>query len=323
MDGQLLARARARKEEIRLRRMAEEDRRRDLAYGRIPELRRIDSRMRELVGEIVAFVGGEGRPVEEIRAESLELQARRAELLTAQGWSAEWLDNVWECPKCRDTGYVEGHMCSCLKELYEQERKKDLSSLLKLGNESFDTFDLAWYDNKADENGISPRRQMNMVFGFCRDYANHFGPLSVNLLFHGDTGLGKTFLSACIARVVSRKGFSVVYETAVSALAAFESQKFRGGGDDADARVERILSCDLLILDDLGTEMITEFSKSALYTIVNSRLIAGKKTIVSTNLDPDSLERVYTPQLASRLQGEYQDLHFVGRDIRLQRKNRS
>ena len=322
MDGQLLARARARKEEIRQNRMAEEERRRELAYGRIPELRRIDSRLRELVGEIVAFVGGGGRPVEEIREESMALQARRAELLVAQGWSAEWLDNVWACPKCRDTGYVEGHMCDCLKALYEQERKKDLSSLLKLGSESFETFDLSWYDNRADENGVSPRRQMNMVFGFCRDYANHFGEFSVNLLFHGGTGLGKTFLSACIARVVSRKGFSVVYETAVSALAAFENQKFRGGEDNADARVERILSCDLLILDDLGTEMITEFSKSALYTIVNSRLIAGKKTIVSTNLDPDSLGRVYTPQLASRLQGEYQDLLFVGQDIRLQRKKR-
>ena len=322
MDGQLLARARARKEEIRQSRMAEEERRRELAYGRIPELRRIDSRLRELVGEIVAFVGGGGRPVEEIREESLELQARRAELLVAQGWSAEWLDNVWDCPKCRDTGYVEGHMCGCLKTLYEQERKKDLSSLLKLGSESFETFDLSWYDNRADENGVSPRRQMNMVFGFCRDYANHFGEFSVNLLFHGGTGLGKTFLSACIARVVSQKGYSVVYETAVSALAAFENQKFRGGEDNADARVERILSCDLLILDDLGTEMITEFSKSALYTIVNSRLIAGKKTIVSTNLDPDSLGRVYTPQLASRLQGEYQDLLFVGQDIRLQRKKR-
>ncbi len=322
MDGQLLARARARKEEIRQSRMAEEERRRELAYGRIPELRRIDSRLRELVGEIVAFVGGGGRPVEEIRAESLDLQARRAELLAAHGWSAEWLDSVWDCPKCRDTGYVEGHMCACLKALYEQERKKDLSSLLKLGSESFETFDLSWYDNRADENGVSPRRQMNMVFGFCRDYANHFGEFSVNLLFHGGTGLGKTFLSACIARVVSQKGYSVVYETAVSALAAFENQKFRGGEDNADARVERILSCDLLILDDLGTEMITEFSKSALYTIVNSRLIAGKKTIVSTNLDPDSLGRVYTPQLASRLQGEYQDLLFVGQDIRLQRKKR-
>ena len=322
MDGQLLARARARKEEIRLRSMAEEERRRNLAYGRIPELRRIDSRLRELVGEIVAFVGGGGRPVEEIREESLELQAHRAELLTAHGWSTDWLDNTWACPKCRDTGYVEGRMCACLKELYEQERKKDLSSLLKLGSESFDTFDLSWYDNQPGESGPSPRQQMNMVFGFCRDYANHFGPYSVNLLFHGDTGLGKTFLSACIARVVSQKGFSVVYETAVSALAAFENQKFRGGEDDADARVERILSCDLLILDDLGTEMITEFSKSALYTIVNARLIAGKKTIVSTNLAPESLDRVYTPQLASRLQGEYQDLHFVGKDIRLQRKNR-
>lgn len=322
MDGQLLARARARKEEIRRGRMAEEERRRRLACEKIPELRRIDGRLRELVGEIVAYVGGGGRDPEEIRAESLELQARRAELLAEKGWSPEWLDDVWECAACRDTGYVEGRMCDCLRELYETERKKDLSSLLKLGNESFDTFDMSWYSDRPDENGAVPRQQMNMVFGFCRDYANHFGPHSVNLFFHGGTGLGKTFLSACIARVVSQKGFSVVYETAISAMAAFEDRKFRSGEAGADVRVERILSCDLLILDDLGTEMITEFTKSALYTIVNSRLIAGKKTIISANLAPGELERVYTPQIASRLAGDYQELPFVGQDIRLQRKKR-
>ena len=114
----------------------------------------------------------------------------------------------------------------------------------------------------------------------------------------------------------------MVYETAVEAIGAFENQKFRDGENDADARVERILSCDLLILDDLGTEMITEFSKSVVYTIINSRLLAGKKTIISTNFSMDRIEEVYTPQIASRLTGEYQDLPFVGRDIRRLRKER-
>jgi DNA replication protein DnaC len=147
----------------------------------------------------------------------------------------------------------------------------------------------------------------------------------VNLLFRGGTGLGKTFLSACIARVVSDKGYSVVYETTVAALAAFESQKFHSYQEDAsqaDERVRQLMTCELLILDDLGTEMVTEFSKSALYTLINTRLLNGKKTVISTNLTEADMERLYTPQICSRLRGEYQDLPFVGTDIRKLRKER-
>ncbi|MBR1659521.1 MAG: ATP-binding protein, partial [Oscillospiraceae bacterium] len=178
---------------------------------------------------------------------------------------------------------------------------RDLSALLKLGEERFETFDLSYYDDVP-----GAREQMEVVYGLCRDYAAHFGEKSVNLLFRGETGLGKTFLSACIAREVSQRGFSVVYETTVAALAAFEEQKFRGG-EAAEEKVRRLLTCDLLILDDLGTEMVTEFTKSALYTLLNTRLLNGKKTIVSTNLTESQLERLYTPQICSRLQGEYQD----------------
>jgi len=213
-------------------------------------------------------------------------------------------------------------MCSCLKELYEKQRSQSLSALIKLGSESFETFDLSFYSDARDPNtGISPREQMTVVYGFCRDYADHFGPGSVNLLFRGGTGLGKTFLSACIARVVSEKGFSVVYETTVEALAAYEEQKFRPS-DEADERVERLTDCELLILDDLGTEMVTEFTKSALYTLINARLLGGRKTVISTNLDWNSMADKYTPQICSRLQGEYQDLPFVGTDIRLIKKKR-
>ncbi len=323
MDGQLLARARARKEEIRRESLGEDIRRRNIAYGRIPELKGMESRLTALVSEVVSSILGQGRPVEEIRKESLEIQAIRAELLVANGWPMDWLDGAWACPQCQDTGYVGSHPCTCLLKLYEEERTKDLSALLKLGSESFDTFDLSYYDDYADPaTGVSARGQMKTVLAFCRDYAANFGPSSVNLLFRGNTGLGKTFLSACIAGEVSRRGHSVVYETVVDALAAFENQKFRAGEDDADAKVSRMLSCELLILDDLGTEMITEFSKSALYTLINSRLLSRKKTIISTNLKETEILRLYTPQIHSRLTGEYQDLPFVGRDIRQQRKER-
>jgi DNA replication protein DnaC len=326
MDGRLLAQARQEKEKIRRRSMAEDDRRHAVAYSRIPQLRQLDGQIAALVGEVASTVLGGGRPVEEIQRESLALQAQRAELLAEQGWPIDWLDGAWDCPQCRDTGYVAGKTCQCLRDLYEKARAKDLSALLKLGDERFETFDLNWYDDKAAGNtGMSPRQQMSLVLSFCRDYAEHFGPQSVNLLFRGGTGLGKTFLSACIARVVSDKGYSVVYETTVAALAAFESQKFHSYQEDAsqaDERVRQLLTCELLILDDLGTEMVTEFSKSALYTLINTRLLNGKKSVISTNLTEADMERLYTPQICSRLRGEYQDLPFVGTDIRKLRKER-
>ncbi len=322
MDGRLLALAREEKEEIRRRSIAIDRQRHRLAYERAPELRRIDTRLAALVGEMASVVLGGGRSAEDVRQESTDLLAKRAELLVENGWTMDWLDGAWDCPKCRDTGYVEGRMCDCLRKLYEQQRAKDLSVLLNLGDERFETFDLTYYDDAVDPAvGHSPRQQMRTVFEFCRDYAENFSSRSVNLLFQGSTGLGKTFLSACIAREVSRKGFSVVYETVVAALSAFDAQKFHPSAE-ADGKVRQLMSCELLILDDLGTEMVTEFSKSALYTLVNGRLLAGKKTIISTNLTDERLERQYTPQLCSRLQGEYQNLPFVGTDIRMLRKER-
>lgn len=320
MDGRLLALAREEKEELRQRALAEDARRHQAAYGRIPALYGIDARLAALVGEAAGSIFGGGRSMQDIQAESLSLQAQRAELLTEHGYPIDWLDGAWSCPVCRDTGFVEGRMCLCLRELYEKQRRRSLSALLKLGSESFDSFDLSYYSDEAF--GVrSPRAQMTDVFDFCRDYAAHFGQSSVNLLFRGATGLGKTFLSACIAREVSDKGFSVVYETTVTALFCYEEQKFRPS-DEADDRVQRLTDCDLLIVDDLGTEMVTEFSKSALYTLINTRLLAGKKTIISTNLTADEMEARYTPQICSRLEGEYQDLPFVGQDIRKLKKER-
>ncbi len=322
MDGRLLALAREEKEEQRRRALDEDERRHRVAYAREPALRSIDARMAALVGEFAAAALGEGRDPREIMRESLELQGQRAELLTANGWPMDWLDGAWSCPKCRDTGYVEGRICGCLRELYEKQRARSLSALLKLGSESFETFDLTYYsDAPTPGTGLSPRQQMSAVYEFCLDYAEHFGPDALSLLFRGNTGLGKTYLSACIARVVSEKGFSVVYETTVDALAAYEAQKFRPD-EDADDRVDRLTGCQLLILDDLGTEMVTEFTKSALYTLVNTRLLAKRATIISTNLDWNGMRDRYTPQICSRLQGEYQDLPFVGSDIRLIKKKR-
>jgi len=324
LDGKLLARARDALAEIKRENEAETLRRQQQVYARCPEIRTLDRRLRALMLEVVgAAIREPSRPLAELQGESLALQARRAEKLTELGYGPDYLDDVVSCPKCGDTGFVSGRPCGCLLRLYEAEQARELSSLLTLGSERFENFSLDWYPAAAEPGaGEAPRARMERILKLCRSYAASFGPGSANLLFRGGTGLGKTFLSACVARSVAEQGFSVVYETVVSALEAMEAQKFsrRDEESESDARVRQLLGCDLLILDDLGTEMLTAFSASALYTIVNTRLITGKKTIVSTNLTAEELRRRYAPSLVSRLEGEYRVLEFLGRDIRLLKK---
>ena len=193
--------------------------------------------------------------------------------------------------------------------------------LLDLGSQSFDTFDTDWYsDQRAPGKTKSAREHMEWVYDTCVEYAHNFGKKPANLLLFGRPGLGKTHLSAAIAREVSGKGFSVVYDTAGHIFERFEAQKF--GRDEAERDVERVLNCDLLILDDLGTEMVTTFVQSALYQIINGRLLEKKSTIVSTNLMPEAIAQRYSGQIASRIEGEYQLLPFVGEDIRVLKKKR-
>lgn len=322
-DGKLLARARDALAATREQNEAEYSKRRDELFAKIPALRELERRLRTLMpGVMKAALDGKNaaEAVKEIEQQSTELKMRRAELLVAHGYPSDYLDPIHSCKKCGDSGYIMGKPCSCLNARYEFELTRELSYLFSLGDESFETFRLDYYSSQIDpDTGVSPRECMEYVYGVCVDYAECFCKNSGNLLFQGGTGLGKTFLSACIARVVARLGFSVVYDTAVSALDAFEAEKF--GRETSDpGRTRRLLECDLLILDDLGTEMSGSFALSALYTLINSRLIGRKKTIISTNLLDSELTRRYSPQICSRLEGEYQKLAFLGDDIRIIKK---
>lgn len=329
-DGVLLMRARERLAQRREENERAFEARREQVYSRVPEIKRIDDMQRKLLtGVVGAALRDRADPeaaLREIDRKSLELRARRAELLTEHGFGADCLEETYDCPMCHDTGYRGGRMCGCLRRLYELEQARDLSSMLDLGESDFSRFDLGYYSDEADPvQGVSPRECMTLVLGACRSYARSFGGESTNLLLRGGTGLGKTFLSACIAREVSSRGFSVVYDTASSAFAAFEDQKFARSpeiSEPAAQKVTRMLRCDLMILDDLGTEMTTAFTQSALYTLVNTRLTENRKTIISTNLTPEELSSRYSAQTVSRIFGEYDQLLFMGRDIRAIKKQR-
>lgn len=328
-DGKLLAKART---NISTRKTANEEehqRRIRLVHERIPEIEKIDQKLRSHMASVVSMtIRHEPEleaKIEELKKENLELQADRAELLVQHGFGFNYLDEIVTCTKCRDTGYIDGTPCTCLMEEYNRELTRELGTLLQTGDESFEHFDPTLYDTVPDHTGQAPRDYMKRVFDFCREYAESFDLNSINMLFTGAPGVGKTYLSACIARVVAEKGFSVCYDTATAALGTFETEKFSRDpeeSENASRQVERMLSCDLMILDDLGTEMVTPMSVSALYTLINDRLIHHRPTIISTNLAPEDLEGKYSPQIASRIEGEFERVIFKGRDIRRIKKER-
>ncbi len=327
-DGKIMRRALQRFEEDKRRREEQFQERRENVFRRQPRLREVDSELRSTMSRIVANAlrrGTDPRPaVERLRDENLSLQAEKRDLLVRMGLPEDCLEEKPFCRLCGDTGYRNGQVCRCLRTYYAREQQKELSRMLDLGSQSFDTFSLNWYSEEYTPSlGISARENMDWVYKTCREYAENFGPESGSLLLSGAPGLGKTHLSAAIAREVSGDGWSVVYDTAGHIFQRFETQKFsREEGDEASSDVDRVMNCDLLILDDLGTEMTTAFVQSALYQIINGRLMEKKATILNTNLTVEDISRRYSPQIASRIEGEYQMLPFFGEDIRKLKKQR-
>lgn len=330
-DTKIMSEALRRFQADKERRSARLERRRAEIYRRLPAVERIDRELSATAARIVVAAFSEGghpdKALEELAAGNLALQRERAELLVGAGYPYDCLDGEPECSQCRDSGYLpDGEPCQCLMAYYTQEQNRRLSKLLDLGNQSFETFSLDWYSREVwPEYGRSPQENMKVIREICGDYARTFPRCQGSLLFTGAPGLGKTFLSACIAREVSARGFSVVYDTAGHVFQQFESGKFGRENpfeEDPDREVNRYLNCDLLIMDDVGTEMLTSFVQSAFYRIVNDRLVNRRKTVLSTNLPMEELERRYGEAASSRIRGEYQMLRFFGEDIRILKQNR-
>ena len=316
----VLRRAKARLEQARQEAEDESRRRTEQIYARYPRLKEIDRELRTSVAKVAAatFSGGGDiqKAVEAIKQENLSLQQERSWILQAAELEEADLQQEPVCTDCGGRGYLGERMCDCLKALCRQEQKKELSSLLA-GRATLESFRLHYYPETPDPDfGVPPRAMMQKVYERCLRYAREFGAAPANLLMTGAPGLGKTFLSACIARSVAENGFSVVYDTAGKLFADFEEAKF---GEDLD-QTRKYLACDLLIIDDLGTEMVTQFTQSALYEVINTRLMEGRSTIVSTNLTKTQIENRYLPAIASRLLGTYETLLFLGDDIRMLKK---
>lgn len=318
-SAQIVRRARQLLEQKKTDAQSQYQQRLQQAYNQAPRLKQIDLELRRsmtLAAQAVFVGGGDAAAaMEEVKKANLSLQEERKALIDRQ-FAPGYLNEAPICDNCGGSGYVGSAMCNCLAALCRQEQKKELAQLSS-GQERFENFRLDYYPEKIDRAfGASPRAIMELTLKNCRQYAKDFAAGSGNLLFVGGTGLGKTFLSACIAGEVTDRGFSVAYESAPSLFAKLEKNRFNPD-EQSKLDAQNFLDCDLLIVDDLGTELPGNFVTAALYSLVNDRLLAGKSMIVSTNLNIDEIAKRYSPQIASRLQGNFKGLTFVGEDIRV------
>ena len=281
-----------------------------------PEIGEIDRELSRLGVELVnaALDGTDAlqEKLDGIKDRSVTLRNRRREILVSEGLKENEDEPEYECAVCRDEGYVDGRMCECLRtalinETFESSGIGDLAK-----RQSFDNFSTKYYefDPKALES-------IRIILLLCRDFAENFEPRNgKNLLFIGDTGLGKTHLSTAVATEVIRRGYDVVYDTAQNVFSDFENERFNRGDESNADLTEKYFDCDLLIIDDLGTELTNSFTLSCLYNIINDRTNHRKSMIINTNLTQSELRSRYADRITSRLFGEFSPMHFLGRDVR-------
>ncbi len=298
--------------------------RRREVFLKVPEAEAVDAEIKILGLKLykVALLGGDTKAeIEKLRKRQKELLKKRESLLLENGYEKDALSEQFSCEKCRDTGAVGTKPCECYKRklIIKAYERSNLSIQLK--DQNFDSFDFSLYSEEKDETfGVSPRAHMKGIVDKCIAFVNNFETTDKNLLFWGAPGLGKTFLSTCIAKELIKKGYSVIYETAYQTFSMLEELKFKRVEDEKlRFKADKLYTCDLLILDDLGSEFSTQYTTAALFDILNSRLISGKKTVINTNLSIAELEEKYKERVASRILGHFLLFHFIGTDIRLEK----
>lgn len=285
---------------------------------KLPEINEIQRKLAQIglnISKIFLYSADKQADMEKLMQESLELQEQKKNILKKNGYSEDALDIRYTCPACKDTGFIGSRRCKCHNELLKDIERSDLAKIAPIDDCTFDTFDIQYYPQQVMENGISPRDKAEKIKNSCRKYAANFTTASPNVMFMGGTGLGKTHLSLAIANVVINRGYSVVYGTAQNILSDLQKENF-GRDDDIRYYEKAVLGCDLLILDDLGTEFKSAYTVACLYNIINSRLSAKLPTIISTNFTAEELEEKYDQRITSRITGEYNKLILVGNDIR-------
>ena len=298
--------------------------RKEEVYRKIPEIKTIDQEIFEIglnmSKAIIENPDNYKAELEDIRKQMQEFQMEKAILLTENNIPADYMDIKYECNNCEDTGYLSnGDKCNCLIQnlIYKAYEMSNIKNVLE--KENFDTFNINIFPQEEFEGEeLTPRENMEYISGICVDFVNNFDINNgENLLFYGSTGLGKTFMSNCIAKALLDMNKIVIYQTAFKILEIIERRRF--GRDEnrfEDYEYDLLFDCDLLIIDDLGTELSNAFTNAEIFNIVNTRLIGGKKTIISTNLTPKEISDIYTDRVFSRVLEKFIPLKFYGPDLR-------
>ena len=292
----------------------------DMANARNAEVRLLSTEIKEIDEELtktglelfrIACAGGD---IEAFKARNQELVERRRDILEGLGLGRDYTDLKCTCPECMDTGYSKNNVCKCMRELIVTMNIESSGMGHVIKNQSFDNFDLEWYRKSGEED----YQRMAHNLKVARAYASGFGKDARNLLLIGTTGTGKTHLSSAIAREIISRGFDVLYDSAQNILDAFANDQFRRDYRSNDLQAEKYLDCELLIIDDLGAEFVTQFSIAALYNLINTRQNRNLSTIISTNLSAEELAGRYEGRIYSRIIGcDYTVLFFTGRDHRV------
>ncbi len=284
---------------------------------KIPEISKYEAKLAE-TGLAVVKAFGMGKDAQDYIRQLAEMNDALQKVIRAtlveNGYPENYLDTPYTCKKCEDTGFVGGYACECRIQILKDIAKDSLASVSPSANCTFSNFNLDFYPLSDPATGVSPRKRMSEIFEYCKCYAEDFGTDSESLYLHGATGLGKTHLSLAIANTVAENGFRVIYDSAQNILSSLEREKF--SHNNSGEREKEILDCDLLIIDDLGSEFSTQFTVAAVYNIINTRLNRSKPVIISTNLTKNELEAKYTQRVTSRIIGGYTSLLFLGKDIR-------
>lgn len=299
------------------------DKRREEVFTAIPEAKVLEEEMISLAaqsGRRALF--GDEAGLSEFKEKTYEIKARLIELLASHGYPANYLELHYQCSKCKDSGFVKNEKCNCFKQaiadlIYDASNLKQI-----LDHENFKNFSFQYYsDDLIDETtGLSPLSNMQKIVAVCKSFIRHFNNKHDNLLLMGNTGVGKTFLANCIAKDLLDRGNTVIYLTAFRLFDILEKHKFGRNQENAHIAADQfgyILDCDLLIIDDLGTELNNAFISSQLYLIINERLLRQKATIISTNLSLENLNTNYSERVYSRIISSYTICRIFGEDIRL------
>ena len=294
------------------------DERRREVFQKIPQLKELESTVASRsVRQARLLLDGDTSALASLKEELADLSRQRDALLTAGGFASNYLDPVYECPDCKDTGYIDGRKCHCFKQaiintVYAQSNIREI-----LKRENFDHFSYSYYSDEDITTGLSALATARHAVEECHRFIDAFDSKPQNLFFYGGTGVGKTFLTNCVAKELLDKGYSVIYFTAFQLFDILSKGVFEKDAD-AIAAHQNIFDCDLLVIDDLGTELSNAFTTSQLFLCVNERLLRHKSTIISTNLSLQQIADIYSERTFSRICGDYTMIKLFNQmDIRI------